>query len=136
MEDVQMYAPILVVLCSAICIRVCAREAAHPGQIVNSGAGSWLKDPITNCAVWGSDLSGDNLISWSGDCRDGKAAWQHPARTTPAAGANRSPLAPPVPREWRSAKHVRVWAGFRLQDGSTYDARQRLSCMVKMGDRN
>ena len=43
------------------------------GTDCESGAGSWLKDPITNCAVWGSDLSGDNLISWSGDCRDGKA---------------------------------------------------------------
>ncbi len=37
-------------------------------------SGSWLKDPITNCAVWGSDLRGDNLISWSGDCRDDKPA--------------------------------------------------------------
>ena len=69
----KMYAPILVVLCGAICIRVWAQEAAHSGQTVNSGADSWLKDPITNCGVWGGDLRGDNLISWSGDCRDGKA---------------------------------------------------------------
>ena len=52
---------------------ITAQEAAHPGQAANSTEDSWLKDPITNCAVWGSDLSGDNLISWSGDCRDGKA---------------------------------------------------------------
>ena len=69
----KIFTPILLVLLSTLSILLCAQEAAHSGQSVNSGAGSWFKDPITNCAVWGSALHGNNLVSWSGDCRDGKA---------------------------------------------------------------
>ncbi len=63
---------ILALLASTFCtIRVCAQERAHSAQAVNSGA--WLKDPISNCAVWAADLKEEGVISWSGDCRDGKA---------------------------------------------------------------
>ena len=63
----------LALLISTVGIRLTAQEAAYPGQGAKPAKTSWLKDPITNCAVWGSHLKGDNLISWSGDCRDGKA---------------------------------------------------------------
>lgn len=36
--------------------------------------GSWLKDPITGCAVWNSAPKGNEVISWSGECQDGKAS--------------------------------------------------------------
>jgi hypothetical protein len=69
----KMCACILLIFVGAPCLGSSAQEAAHSGRIVNSGAGSRLKDPISKCAVWESDLSVDNLISWSGDCRDDKA---------------------------------------------------------------
>ena len=64
---------VLALFVSTVGIRLTAQEAAHPGQAAKPAEAWWLKDPITNCSVWGNDLSGDNLISWSGDCRDGKA---------------------------------------------------------------
>jgi len=36
--------------------------------------GVWLKDPITGCGVWNSAPKGNEMISWSGECRDGKAS--------------------------------------------------------------
>ena len=36
--------------------------------------GSWLKDPITGCGVWNSAPKGNEMISWSGECQDGKAS--------------------------------------------------------------
>ena len=36
--------------------------------------GVWLKDPITGCGVWNSDPRGNETISWSGECQDGKAS--------------------------------------------------------------
>ena len=36
--------------------------------------GVWLKDPISGCAVWNSDSKGNETISWSGECQDGKAS--------------------------------------------------------------
>ena len=39
-----------------------------------AATGSWLKDPITGCAVWTEKASGKETISWSGGCQDGKAS--------------------------------------------------------------
>ncbi|MGB5431142.1 hypothetical protein, partial [Eudoraea sp.] len=36
--------------------------------------GVWLKDPITGCGIWNSDPRGNETISWSGECQDGKAS--------------------------------------------------------------
>lgn len=36
--------------------------------------GVWLKDPITGCGVWNSKPKGNETISWSGECHDGKAS--------------------------------------------------------------
>lgn len=36
--------------------------------------GVWLKDPITGCGVWNSAPKGNETISWSGECNDGKAS--------------------------------------------------------------
>ena len=36
--------------------------------------GSWLKDPFTGCGVWNSAPKGNEVISWSGECQDGKAS--------------------------------------------------------------
>lgn len=36
--------------------------------------GSWLKDPITGCGVWNSAPKGNEMISWSGECQEGKAS--------------------------------------------------------------
>ena len=66
-------AAVLALFVSTVGIQLTAQEAAHLGQAAKPTEDSWLKDPITNCSVWGSDLRGDNLISWSGDCHDGKA---------------------------------------------------------------
>ena len=37
------------------------------------GADIWLKDPITGCLVWGGKEQAKELLSWSGECKDGKA---------------------------------------------------------------
>ncbi len=41
-------------------------------------ADTWLKDPITGCQVWSPESKPDSseLVSWSGDCQDGKASGQ------------------------------------------------------------
>jgi hypothetical protein len=35
---------------------------------------AWIKDPITGCQVMISKAKGDETVSWSGDCQDGKAS--------------------------------------------------------------
>ena len=38
-------------------------------------SGGWIKDDLTNCAVWSTDKpSDDEAVSWSGACVDGKAS--------------------------------------------------------------
>ena len=38
-------------------------------------AGEWIKDPINDCEVWNEEpSSGGDVISWSGECEDGKAS--------------------------------------------------------------
>jgi hypothetical protein len=45
------------------------------GQDMTKAAeGTWLKDPITGCGIWNSAPQGNEMISWSGDCLDGKAS--------------------------------------------------------------
>ena len=39
----KTFTPLLLVLVSTLSILLCAQEAAHSGQTVKSGAGSWLK---------------------------------------------------------------------------------------------
>lgn len=36
-------------------------------------ADNWQKDPISGCAVWTDSNDPGEIVSWSGDCRDGKA---------------------------------------------------------------
>ena len=49
-------------------------EAYAQGSNEEKGEGVWLKDPITGCGVWNSAPQGDETISWSGACQDGKAS--------------------------------------------------------------
>ena len=38
-------------------------------------AGEWVEDPISGCAIWNDEPSGGgDVVSWSGECEDGKAA--------------------------------------------------------------
>jgi hypothetical protein len=38
-------------------------------------AGEWIEDPVNHCAVWNEEpSSGGDVISWSGECEDGKAS--------------------------------------------------------------
>lgn len=39
-----------------------------------AAADSWIKDPITDCAVWSDKPAGARVVSWSGACVDGKAS--------------------------------------------------------------
>lgn len=43
-------------------------------SVVPAEEGSWLKDPITGCRIWNSAPMGNEMISWSGECQDGKAS--------------------------------------------------------------
>jgi len=37
-------------------------------------AGEWIEDPISACKVWSDEASnGTDVVSWSGECEDGKA---------------------------------------------------------------
>ena len=37
--------------------------------------GVWLRDPITGCSIWNFEPKGNEIISWSGTCKDnGKAS--------------------------------------------------------------
>ena len=41
----------------------------------SKGEAVWLKDPITGCGIWNSEPRGNEIISWSGTCKDdGKAS--------------------------------------------------------------
>ena len=55
---------------------------------------------------------------------------QHPSRATAPAGANRSALAPAIPRERRGAEHAGVRQGLRLQSRSAHDAGECLPGVV------
>jgi hypothetical protein len=52
---------------------VCAAALIFCTMGSSSASDSWLKDPITGCAVWDSESETDVIISWSGGCRNGKA---------------------------------------------------------------
>ena len=40
-----------------------------------AGAGEWIEDPISGCAVWNDEPSATNdVVSWSGECAKGKAS--------------------------------------------------------------
>lgn len=41
---------------------------------VDAQISSWLKDPISGCAVFNSAPKGNETISWSGECQDDKAS--------------------------------------------------------------
>ena len=49
-----------------------AGKNALPAVLTDEGV--WLKDPITGCGVWNSEPKGNETISWSGECQDGKAS--------------------------------------------------------------
>lgn len=49
---------------------------ARAGDKTGSNDKNWLKDPITGCAVWTEKAAGDEVVSWSGGCQEGKASGQ------------------------------------------------------------
>ena len=52
-----------------------SEEKSDPGEnAYSANKGVWLKDPITGCGVWNSAPKGNETISWSGECQDGKAS--------------------------------------------------------------
>ena len=50
----------------AACLLLCSPLAS---------AGEWVEDPISSCTIWNAEPSaGGDVVSWSGDCADGKAS--------------------------------------------------------------
>ena len=38
-------------------------------------AGEWIADPVSGCTVWSDEpTDGNDVVSWSGECEDGKAS--------------------------------------------------------------
>ena len=59
----------LVVITFALILAGCASQ-----QVGTTAGGTWLKDPISGCAVWNSTPSASReSVSWSGGCQNGLA---------------------------------------------------------------
>ena len=61
-------------LFATVCAVVILTGARAQESDKSANDGAWLKDPITGCGVWNSDPRGNETISWSGECQDGKAS--------------------------------------------------------------
>jgi len=68
-HSIQGYLP-----CAGLVLALAASVGPPPAQAAAPAEKNWLKDPITGCAVWTEKTEGQEVISWSGGCRDGKAS--------------------------------------------------------------
>lgn len=70
---------------NVVILAVTALAAAHPAS--RALAEGWVADPATGCELWSADApQPDEVVSWSGDCLDGKASGRGIGTWTDADG--------------------------------------------------